>query len=617
MAATGKSTISRTVAESFDKEQKLGASFFFKRGKADRSNVAMLFTTICAQLLGKNPSLIAHVEMVIDADPNISDKSMGEQFEKLICLHLSQLRHNVSQAQKLIIVVDALDECAEDGDTLLRLLSQTRNKWSPSLQILITSRPEQQIRPGFADIPEEASPLSSNADFPKPKRRAMSVLVKMAVPLFIFVATLCQFVEDPAWSDPTGQLKKVLEHRKMNSDSEIDKLDATYSPILNQLIHGRPVKEQKSLVDKFRCIVGTIIVLAGPLSRSSLASLLNIDSQEIEGQLSSLHSVHSVPSSADSPIRMLHLSFREFLIGLDKCHTNPFWVEETETFRTVMTKCLERMFQPGTLQENICNLQGHGTLRAEIDGRIITYYLPPDIQSRTAADYMDFQRTIPGTDIVVFSDGSRLVNGHAGGGYVTFQAYHQFLRSSLSYGHGKEVFDAEAEAALDGAQAAIAYPTARFATNLWICLDNLEVATRLLSPSTGSSQEVFESFRTLAAAWPLRERLPHTKSGSIQIRWAPGHAKNPENEAADLAAKEGAASIPSSLHKSSYASLKRYAKTQSHSAAQIQWQTVAPQTYQDLEITTSPKRPAELQLNRLDLSHIIAARTGRGVTIVT
>ncbi|EED18993.1 hypothetical protein TSTA_127010 [Talaromyces stipitatus ATCC 10500] len=64
------------------------------------------------------------------------------------------------------------------------------------------------------------------------------------------------------------------------------------------------------------------------------------------------------------------------------------------------------------------------------------------------------------------------------------QAHHQFLRSSLSYGHGKEVFDAEAEAALAGAQAAIAYPTAQFATNLWICLDNLEdLPKKSLNPS--------------------------------------------------------------------------------------------------------------------------------------
>ncbi|EED20877.1 hypothetical protein TSTA_081100 [Talaromyces stipitatus ATCC 10500] len=59
----------------------------------------------------------------------------------------------------------------------------------------------------------------------------------------------------------------------------------------------------------------------------------------------------------------------------------------------------------------------------------------------------------------------------------------------------------------------------------------------------------------------------------------PGHAKIPENEAADLTAKEGAALIPPAPYKSSYASLKRYAKTQSLSAAQSQWEKVAPQSY--------------------------------------
>lgn len=104
----------------------------------------------------------------------------------------------------------------------------------------------------------------------------------------------------------------------------MDQLDATYYPILNQLIHRKLENIQKLLVKRFQSIVGTIIHLAEPLSRSSLASLLNIDGQQIEGQLSCLHSVLSVPSSADSPIRMLHLSFRDFLVNPDKRHTNPF-----------------------------------------------------------------------------------------------------------------------------------------------------------------------------------------------------------------------------------------------------------------------------------------------------
>ncbi|QGA15960.1 hypothetical protein EYB26_003627 [Talaromyces marneffei] len=413
MAGTGKSTISRTIADALNREGKLGASFFFRRGERDRSSVAMLFTTICAQLLVKIPSLVAHVETAVDADPNLSDKSMGEQFEKLIYQPLSRIQRHHTEVSHLVIVIDALDECSRDGDTLLRLLSQTRDKWSPSLRIFITSRPEQPIRSGFKEVPVDVLDYMELHEIPQPIIRqdiatfltyrfaqirvqytndgrtlspgwpgseVLSALVEMAVPLFIFAATVCRFVEDPAWSDPTGQLKKVLEYRDMKSDSEMDKLDATYSPILNQLIHGKPQKAQQSLVQRFRGIVGTITHLAEPLSRSSLASLLNIDSQQIEGQLACLHSVLSVPSSADSPIRMMHLSFRDFLVDFDKRHTNPFWVDERETHKMIIAKCLERMSQPGSLHENICNLPGYGTLRAEIDGRIITSYLPPDIQ---------------------------------------------------------------------------------------------------------------------------------------------------------------------------------------------------------------------------------------------
>ncbi|EED12688.1 hypothetical protein TSTA_052120 [Talaromyces stipitatus ATCC 10500] len=39
-------------------------------------------------------------------------------------------------------------------------------------------------------------------------------------------------------------------------------------------------------------------------------------------------------------------------------------------------------------------------------------------KEQAAANFMAFQRTIPSLDIVIFSDGSRLVDGRAGGGYI-------------------------------------------------------------------------------------------------------------------------------------------------------------------------------------------------------
>jgi Mrp family chromosome partitioning ATPase len=46
MAGTGKSTIARTVAQSFASHGQLGASFFFKKGEGERGNASRFFTTI-------------------------------------------------------------------------------------------------------------------------------------------------------------------------------------------------------------------------------------------------------------------------------------------------------------------------------------------------------------------------------------------------------------------------------------------------------------------------------------------------------------------------------------------------------------------------------------------
>jgi hypothetical protein len=87
-----------------------------------------------------------------------------------------------------------------------------------------------------------------------------------------------------------------------------------------------------------------------------------------------------------------------------------------------------------------------------------------------------------------------LENGQTGRGFVGFQAGSQFLSSLFSLGPNKEVFDAEAEAALAGLRMAMAHPISQQASNLWICLDNLEVTIQLLSSATGPSQRVFEDF---------------------------------------------------------------------------------------------------------------------------
>jgi hypothetical protein len=419
MAGTGKSTISRTVAQSLADRGILGASFFFKRGERDRGNAALLFTTIAAQLVAKDPDLAPHVRAAIEDDPSVTSKALREQFEKLILKPLGNLKGGTGGVKEVVLVIDALDECERDDDirVIIYLLSQAKALTSVSLKAFLTSRPELPIQLGFGDIEGKYQDLvlheipkrviehdiaayldfelarirkdhnaltSADRQLPPdwPGCHIAQALVEMAVPLFIFAATVCRFIRDPAWRDPGGQLAKVLEHQSRTQQSEIDKLDATYRPVLDQLLpDSKPAK--RSIVDEFRTVVGPIVLLAEPLSVRSLARLLDIAENVVFRRLEPLRSVLNVPASPESPVRIFHLSFRDFLVDPDKAdepEKYPFWVDEGETHKRLAVRCLQLLSTEDRLKKDVCGLRLPGTRRSEIDQTIIDTNLPLDVQ---------------------------------------------------------------------------------------------------------------------------------------------------------------------------------------------------------------------------------------------
>lgn len=134
----------------------------------------------------------------------------------------------------------------------------------------------------------------------------------------------------------------------------------------------------RSLVDEFRAVVGSIVLLAETLSMSSLASLLDIPRSVIARRLVSLHSVLSVPAEAGSPVRMLHLSFRDFLVDPDKRSANPFWVDREATHERIAARCLDLL--SGRLRKDIANLELPGAARADIEPGVIDSHLPADVR---------------------------------------------------------------------------------------------------------------------------------------------------------------------------------------------------------------------------------------------
>ncbi|KAK3902612.1 hypothetical protein C8A05DRAFT_15350, partial [Staphylotrichum tortipilum] len=434
MAGTGKSTISRTVAQSFADRGLLGASFFFKRGERGRGNAALLFTTIATQLVAKEPDLAPYVRAAIEDDPSVTSKALREQFEKLILKPLGNLKGGLGGIKEVVLVIDALDECERDNDirVIIYLLSQAKALSSVSLKSFLTSRPELPVRLGFSDIegkyqdlvlheipkPIIEHDIATFLDFELARIRhdynavspadrqlppewpgchVVQALVDMAVPLFIFAATMCRFIRESGY-DPRQQLTHVLQYQSRTDQSEIDRLDATYRPVLDRLLVGSEAAK-RSAIARFRAVVGSIVLLAEPLSIRSLARLLDVPEDNVFHQLQPLHSVLSVPTSTKSPVRTFHLSFRDFLV--DRQENYPFCIDERQTHERLAIRCLELLSTGDRLKKDVCGLRLPGTRRSEVNQDIIDTSLPPDMQYAFDLDWDACMQTLEGhTDSV-------------------------------------------------------------------------------------------------------------------------------------------------------------------------------------------------------------------------
>ncbi|KAF3169073.1 hypothetical protein TWF751_007540 [Orbilia oligospora] len=219
------------------------------------------------------------------------------------------------------------------------------------IRVFLTSRPELPIRLGFSEISmgtsrheqiilqeipksiiEHDISVFLRTEFSKiklenqlelkfppdwPGDEAIRKLTMLSTPLFIFAATVCRFVGGASASSPMKLLDTVLMLGTVEAGL-ISQLSRTYLPVLNHLRSiCVPVKFEQFRAE-FKKVVGSIVALADPLGPLPLAKLLGMDENDVYIILRHLHSVLSVPSEPNLPIRLLHLSFKEFLVDPEK-----------------------------------------------------------------------------------------------------------------------------------------------------------------------------------------------------------------------------------------------------------------------------------------------------------
>lgn len=394
------------MAQTFRDREKLGASFFFKRGEGDCGTAARFFSTITRQFLKTVPEIIPDVSAAIKDDPSISNRPFKDQFEKLLLQPLCGLDLGPHKVVR-VVVLDALDECHGDNNIklLLGLLPKMQESTSVQIKIFLTSRPELPIRVGFRQIADDAHrdfqlhridsalirhdiSLFLDDQFDKirkdyslrdralpepwPKRDEIERLTDIALPLFIIAATFCRSIKE---SNPPKTLRGILNDPFANST---DELERTYLPVLNQTSIQHGTDQGKQRLQEFRKIVGAIVILFSPLPVNSLVSLLDLlrDEIDINDQLENLHSVLHVPSGAESqePVRLLHLSFREFLVS----PWHRYSVDENVVHLDLAKQCLRVMRQG--LTKSICDLESEGVQRTKIGAETLSHHITAELR---------------------------------------------------------------------------------------------------------------------------------------------------------------------------------------------------------------------------------------------
>ncbi|KAJ6490914.1 hypothetical protein C8R45DRAFT_195088 [Mycena sanguinolenta] len=326
-AGSGKSAVAQSLCQKLKEEDRLGGSFFFKRGHPSRGNARRLFPTIAYQLALLLPELKQHISRAIENDPAIVDRSLSTQLQELIRDPCRKTR----VSNPLCIIIDGLDEC--DGEDVQQAILQEIgcalcHEGLPIL-FLVASRPEAHIRETFAEpcLAAYHRPLNieqsfedvrkylqaefdrihhqhqtmTAVPFPWPEAEIFEQIVRTSSGYFIYVSTVVKFIDDKRFQPP-DRLDVILGIRHSTSGSPFNALDQLYLQIVSGVPH-----------DFHPQLLRILVFLKEDLFLNEMGDLLELQTSNLRLILRGLHSVIDIPEDDLDAVSAQHASFLDFL----------------------------------------------------------------------------------------------------------------------------------------------------------------------------------------------------------------------------------------------------------------------------------------------------------------
>jgi WD40 repeat protein len=402
LAGTGKSTIARTICDRFATKNLLGASFFISRQVAERRHAPNVVRTIAYQLARQQSAFAEAISAKLRDSPDIASSG---GLQKLATELLFQPAGVLAADAGLLVVIDALDECAADssgrsGGELLPLLLRGLLKLSGRVKLLLTSRAEPEIMRMFelaslgsqhnvvrlhdldasvvsSDIRTYlvrsfANIASSSSDpglLDWPSQDDIEAVVNLTDVLFVFAVTVVRFVSTPKHS-PRARLDILLARRDSKSAMPYHFLDQLYLQVLQSSVLSERKGDTEELCERLRDIVGVIIAAQQPLSVAVHTILLPSEVSDVQYTVNSLSAL--LLNENRDPVRIFHPSFRDFIIDSRRCDDPRFLVSPEEHHLRLACGCLKLLNQH--LHYNMANLDDPDLANSrvqDLDDRIL------------------------------------------------------------------------------------------------------------------------------------------------------------------------------------------------------------------------------------------------------
>lgn len=432
-AGTGKSAIARTLcARLVSPGDTWVLTFFASRDTADRRDPLRILHTFAWELARKDIVIRQRMLAAIRLHPDFKHRPIKEQVKLLLLPAIE-----VSLGSSVVMLLDALDECVMtygvEGGSLIYGLAEALA--GLPIKLVITSRIDESLQKMFSSLPRQVTELLheiedtsvtsdirlifkdgfakiktkraiSDSSWPLP--REIEALVERTGCFVIFAATVLKFVDIGRFS-PERRLKEILETTSIPSTSpEFSRVDALYSTVLIAAARSDPntTEVDSTLCSRLHSLIGTVILVQRPLSIPALAQLMGVHKDDVERDVRALSAVLLVGPEQDSDgtpvVRMLHLSFRDFLVS--RCRDQRFCVDESIQHHDLALNCLTSL--NFTLKRDMCDILNPTVSNSELRDPPLTIRLQGSVSSvtRYAGQYWmvhNCQSSAPSTGLLI------------------------------------------------------------------------------------------------------------------------------------------------------------------------------------------------------------------------